>query len=115
MARQQVVETVNRILTDEFELEPERVTPDAHIIDDLELDSLDAVDLIAALEDAFGGRVDENQARQVRTVSDVYQLIEGAIEAAAQRAAQKAGEAADAPSAANDVTSGPSPALEAGE
>ena len=99
--RPDVEATVNRILVDEFELEPARVTADAHLIDDLELDSLDAVDLIAALEDAFGGRVNEEEARKVRTVSDVYALVGAAIERAVQ------GGRAPAPHA--------SEALEAGE
>lgn len=94
MARPEVVETVHRILVEEFELEPERVTAEAHIVDDLELDSLDAVDLIAALEDAFGGRVDEEEARKVRLVRDIYALTEAAI----ARALAKQAEAAEAPS-----------------
>jgi len=95
MARPEVVDTVHRILVEEFELEPEQVTAEAHLIDDLELDSLDAVDLIAALEDAFGGRVDEEEARKVRLVSDIYALTEAAIERAKAKA-----EAAAAPSQA---------------
>lgn len=86
MAQQQVVAAVHRILVEEFELEPERVVAEAHLIDDLELDSLDAVDLIAALEDTFGGRVDEEEARKVRLVSDIYTLTERTIESAKARA-----------------------------
>lgn len=98
MERQQVVETVHRILEEEFELEPERVVPEAHLIDDLELDSLDAVDLIAALEDAFGGRVDEEEARKVRVVSDIYALTEQAIARAKAQAEARAADPAAASS-----------------
>ena len=86
MAEEHVVETVNRILVEEFELDAAAVTPEAHLVEDLELDSLDAVDLIAALEDAFGGRVNEADARNVRTVSDVYHLIEVTIRGATEPA-----------------------------
>ncbi len=89
-AEQDVVQAVHRILVEEFELEPERVTAQAHLIDDLELDSLDAVDLIAALEDTFGGRVNEDEARKVRLVSDIYVLTERTIEAAKAKAAADA-------------------------
>ncbi|MCA9554959.1 MAG: acyl carrier protein [Myxococcales bacterium] len=94
--RPDVEATVNRILVEEFELEPARVTAEAHLVDDLELDSLDAVDLIAALEDAFGGRVDEEEARKVRTVSDVYALIGSAIERAVQTGRAPAPRASEA-------------------
>lgn len=86
MTERHVIDTVNRILVEEFELDRDSVTPEAHLVEDLELDSLDAVDLIAALEDAFGGRVNEDEARKVRTVSDVYRLIEETVRAAAESA-----------------------------
>jgi acyl carrier protein len=80
MSHEEIVATVNTILTKEFELKPERLSPDARLIDDLELDSLDAVDLIAALETELGGRVAEDKARAVRTVGDVYALVEHEVE-----------------------------------
>ncbi len=76
MQREDIVAKVHEVLVDEFELEAETVVAEAHLFTDLELDSLDAVDLIASLEAAFGHRVDEEEAKQVRTVSDVYDLIE---------------------------------------
>jgi acyl carrier protein len=76
MDRHEIVTRVNEVLEGEFELEAERITPEAHLFKDLGLDSLDAVDLIAALEAAFGHRVQEEEARKVRTVGDVYTLIE---------------------------------------
>ena len=82
MPENHVIETVNRILIEEFELDAKAVRPEANLFEELELDSLDAVDLVAALEDAFGGRVNEDEARQVRTVSDIYGLVERTIAAA---------------------------------
>jgi acyl carrier protein len=76
MSPEEIASTVNRILIEEFELEAERIKPEAHLINDLELDSLDAVDLIAALEMEFRGRVAEEKARSVRTVGDVYNLVQ---------------------------------------
>lgn len=75
MNRSEIEATVKRVLTEEFELEPNAVRDDAHLFDDLKLDSLDAVDLIVALEEAFGARVDGEKAREVRRVSDIYELI----------------------------------------
>lgn len=79
MKREDVESTVNRILTEEFELAPERIKADAKLIEDLELDSLDAVDLVAALESALGGRIAEEEARKVRTVGDIYRLVLGEV------------------------------------
>ncbi len=72
--------TINRVLEEEFEIEPERLTPDVALFTDLELDSLDIVDLIVALEQAFGIKIrtaDATQSfRDVRTLKDLYDTIE---------------------------------------
>ncbi|MBU0553688.1 acyl carrier protein [Myxococcota bacterium] len=74
--RAEITSKVNQILIDEFELEPESIIATARLYEDLELDSLDAVDLIAALERHFERRVPEEAARAARTVADIYALIE---------------------------------------
>lgn len=72
--RQQVVD----VLAEEFELEPQALTPQATLYDDLGLDSLDAVDLVVALEKAFGMKMsDEEGMRAVRTMDDLFRLISG--------------------------------------
>lgn len=71
-----IITKVNEALIDEFELKPDQLTPEASLIDDLELDSLDAVDLIAALERAFGKKIDEKAARNLRTVGDIHRYCE---------------------------------------
>ncbi len=76
MDRQEIIAKVDLVLIDEFELDPAVVKAEAHLFNDLELDSLDAVDLVAALEASFGHRVAEDDAKEVRTVGDVYALIE---------------------------------------
>jgi len=71
--RQQVLE----VLTEEFELDPDRLIPSATLYDDLGLDSLDAVDLVVALEKAFSFKLtDEEAVRAVRTVDDLLRLVE---------------------------------------
>ncbi len=76
MDRQEIIAKVDLVLIDEFELDPAVVKAEAHLFNDLELDSLDAVDLVAALEASVGHRVAEDDAKEVRTVGDVYALIE---------------------------------------
>ena len=74
--RQDIVERVNATLTDEFEVPQADLTPDKSLREDLELDSLDAVDLIVALEKGFGFRVDEEEAKKIATVGDIYDFVE---------------------------------------
>ena len=72
MVDERVRSLVDAALIEEFELDAAQLRPEAHLVDDLELDSLDSVDLIAAIERAFGTKVDERSARRLRTVGDVY-------------------------------------------
>ena len=72
-------ETINRVLEEEFEIDADRLTPDAALFTDLELDSLDIVDLIVALEQAFGIKIRAEAAqtfRDIRTLNDLYTAIE---------------------------------------
>jgi len=62
-----------------FELEPARVTLDARLYDDLEIDSIDAIDLMDRLRRQTGRKIASERFRSVRTVSDlveaIYQLV----------------------------------------
>jgi acyl carrier protein len=62
-------------LVELFELDPERVTPDARLFDELEIDSIDAIDLMDRLRRQTGRRIDSNRFRSVRTVSDLVDTI----------------------------------------
>lgn len=72
-------EKVKCVLIDEFELEESDITPDANLYEDLELDSLDGVDLVVALEKEFNFKIsredDEERIRAIRTISDIYDFI----------------------------------------
>ncbi len=90
MSRQEIVSVVNRTFVEEFEVAEADLKPDQRLREDLDLDSLDAVDMIIALEQGLKIRVDEEQAKQIRTVGDIYDFIEKMVaENAAQPGAQK--------------------------
>jgi acyl carrier protein len=72
MTRDEVLAGVNKILVEGFEIEPALLAPGASIINDLGLDSLDAVDLVVAIEKKFGCRLEETEVRSMRTLDDVY-------------------------------------------
>jgi acyl carrier protein len=68
-------------LVSEFELAREKIVPTARLREDLGLDSLDGVDLIVALEKALQVQIPETDARQMRTVADIFTFIDKAIAA----------------------------------
>ena len=74
-----ILERVRQVLVSSFELEPARVVPDAHLFDDLELDSIDAIDLIIGLEEESGLGFDEDELRQLRVVQDVVDLLQAKL------------------------------------
>lgn len=80
MTDKDIIERIKTILIDEFEVEDELIKPDSHLYEELELDSLDSVDLIVALENEFGFKIDrtkdEAALRQLRTLNDVASFIQ---------------------------------------
>ncbi len=72
-----IVRTVNSIFIERFELDESKLTPETKIIDDLQLDSLDLVDMIVGLQQKFGIMLrDKPEIRNVQTLGDVYALFE---------------------------------------
>ncbi len=76
MNEQEIIDITNRVFEDSFEIEKEKLKPEAHIFTDLGLDSLDIVDLVAALQKSFGVNIrNEEKVRNIRTLQDIYQFI----------------------------------------
>ncbi len=71
-----VFEKVREIIANQLNKDAESITLDTHLVDDLGADSLDAVDLIMAIEDEFGIELDDETAQNVRKVSDLVSYIE---------------------------------------
>ena len=70
-----IISTVNRVVVEEFEAEPDVLVAESRLREDLGLDSLDAVDLVVALELAFGYRIPEQEVKDIRTLGDIYDRI----------------------------------------
>ncbi|HRL33699.1 MAG TPA: acyl carrier protein [Neisseria sp.] len=70
---------IRQILTDAlvnlFEIEPERIAPDTNLYEDLEIDSIDAIDLIDHIKRQTGHKLLADDFRSVRTVEDVVQAV----------------------------------------
>ncbi len=76
MDKQDIFKTLKDTLVEQFELDPAKITPEARLSEDLDLDSIDAVDLVLKLQEITGRKVSPEQFREVRTVGDVQTVIE---------------------------------------
>ena len=74
-----VYEKVKKILCDQLDIEEEKVTLEANIIDDLGADSLDVVDLVMGLEEEFNIEIPDDQIENMKTVGDIVTYIEDNI------------------------------------
>ena len=76
MTEQEIAEMVNEILEEYFEIERERLLPEMNIFEDLELDSLDIVDLVVAMQKKFNVRIrDDERIKSIRTLEDIYRFV----------------------------------------
>jgi len=76
MTQDQTLEKVSQTLVKMFELQPETVTMEATLFEDLDLDSIDAIDMAAEIQKFTGRRLEEEDLRKLRTVGDVVVLID---------------------------------------
>jgi len=72
-----VLEKVKAILSSQFDVDADSITPDTDIVDDLGADSLDLVDMLMSLEDEFNiGEVPDEMVEKIRTVGQLVTYIE---------------------------------------
>lgn len=76
MTKEVIIGKVDAFLIDEFEVEEEALVPDANLKDALDLDSLDFVDLVVAVENSFGVKLVGEDFVNVTTLKNFYDLIE---------------------------------------
>ena len=83
MTKDELFARISTILQERFEIEPGRILPDANLYADLDIDSIDAVDLIVQLKPLLGGKLQPEAFKAVRTVQDVVDVLHGLIRDAA--------------------------------
>lgn len=71
-----IFENVRDALAQQFEIDPETITMETSLIDDLGADSLDVVELIMSLEDLFGITISDDEAAQLTTVRKIVDYLE---------------------------------------
>ncbi len=74
--RDEIYQVLSEILVTLFEIEEEDISLDAHLYEDMDLDSIDAVDLVVKLREITGKKIEPEDFKQVRTVKDVVDAVE---------------------------------------
>lgn len=75
MNDEQILDSLKKILEESFEITAERVVPEANLFKELDLDSIDAVDLAIQLQQMTGKRIKPEDFKTVRTVGDVVNTV----------------------------------------
>ncbi|WP_144283344.1 acyl carrier protein [Chryseobacterium echinoideorum] len=79
MEREKIVDIANDFLINEFEVEGDEISDDAHFKKTLGLDSLDYIDLVVVIESKFGVKLGETDFKNIVTFDDFYSTIENKI------------------------------------
>lgn len=75
MNKSEIIEKVNNLLVEEFEIAPEVLVPEASLKQDLEIDSLDFVDIVVLIDREFGFKPKAEELKNVKTLQDFYDYI----------------------------------------
>ncbi|GCA76151.1 acyl carrier protein [Microcystis aeruginosa NIES-2520] len=78
-----IFDRVKKVVVEQLEVEPEKVTPDASFANDLQADSLDVVELVMALEEEFDIEIPDEAAEQIDTVGKAVDHISEKVGATA--------------------------------
>ncbi len=75
LSKEQILAELKEMMAKLFELNPAKITPEASLFEDLELDSIDAVDIIVMLQKKTGKKIKPEIFKQVKTVNDVVEAV----------------------------------------
>jgi len=75
MTQQQIEEQIQQFFVERLEVDPDKIRPDAHLYDELGIDSIDAVDLIVQMTELTGKRIAPEEFKDVRTMRDISGLL----------------------------------------
>jgi acyl carrier protein len=75
MQREEIIQKINQMLIEEFEIEEDQIRPDARFKEDFDIDSLDFVDLVVIIEKNFGFKVKGEEMVNIKKLIDFYNFI----------------------------------------
>lgn len=81
MTTLEIENAVKKILSEDFELDVDSINGDTNLFTELDLDSIDAVDLVVKLQQVIGRKVNPEDFKTIRTLNDVVQAIEKIVNA----------------------------------
>ncbi len=70
------MQTVIKVISEHLDVEQSKVTPEAHLVNDLGADTFDTVELVIQVEKATGVKISEDDGDKVQTVQDLINLVE---------------------------------------
>lgn len=79
MTREEILHRIVQILVETFDIDASRIVPEAKLADDLDIDSIDAVDLIVQLKPLVGQRLKPEAFKSVRTIGDVVDAVHALV------------------------------------
>lgn len=74
--KDEIFKNIKNILVKEFEMDANKLKPESLLIEDLDLDSIDAVDLVVRLQKIIGCKVEPDDFKQIRTLQDMVDAVE---------------------------------------
>lgn len=75
MNQQEIISRINAFMVEDFEVDESAIAPDANLKETLDLDSLDYIDLVVAIEQNFGFKVKPEDFQQMHTIQDFYDYV----------------------------------------
>lgn len=76
MTKEEILKKIQEMLAQLFDLDTEEIKPESKLFEELELDSIDAVDLVVKLQKQIGKKIMPEDFKQVRTVQDVVDVVD---------------------------------------
>jgi acyl carrier protein len=75
MTKDDIYAKLKDILVSDFEIEADAIKPEATLYDDLDLDSIDSVDLVVKMKEYVTGKIDPELFKSVKTIQDVVEVL----------------------------------------
>lgn len=80
MNKDEIYQQLGKILDETFEIEPDQFSLESNLYEDLDLDSIDAIDLVVKIQDLTGKKVLPEDFKAARTVNDVVEIVSALFE-----------------------------------
>lgn len=75
-SKEAIIDELKKILVNDFEIDENNITLDSNLFEDLEFDSIDAVDLAVRLQEFTSKKISPDNFKEIRTVKDVAEAVE---------------------------------------